>query len=138
MTEIKDKIVTIESLAMLHAYNQNTYMQKNNNMLTVIDLDINSNEYNPNDFIYFILETINVDEQTSQQIMFTNKISNNSNLDVKFQSFQFDKNGIMFLYELHFYLEQDEYKVNITLTKITSLNNIETTSISNTKLYGIR
>ena len=136
MVETKDKIVTLESLAMVHAYNEKTYMQKNNNVLTLVDLDTAS-DYNPNDFVGFILKTIEFGEGISQQILFTNKISNNSNLDVKFQSFQFGKDGIMFLYELHFYLEQNKYKVDITLTNNISTN-IETTSISNAKLYGIK
>ena len=30
MTEVKDKIVNVESLAALHTHNQNTYMTKSN------------------------------------------------------------------------------------------------------------
>lgn len=30
MAEVKDKIVTVESLATVHTHNQNTYMAKNN------------------------------------------------------------------------------------------------------------
>lgn len=30
MAEIKDKVVTVESLATLHEYNENAYMSKNN------------------------------------------------------------------------------------------------------------
>ncbi len=134
MNKAKDSVVTLESLAMVHAYNQNTYVQKNNNVFTLVYLDMAYNEYSPNDFMGFILEI--TEDDISQQIMFTNKISNNTNLSVKYQAFQFDKNGSQLLYELYFYLEQNKYNVDITLTKITSTN-IETTSIFNAKLYGI-
>lgn len=137
MTEIKDKIITLESLAILHAYNQNTYMSKINNMLTLVDLD-EAFQHDLNDFVGFILEFNNAGNEI-KQIMFTNKTSNSETLDVKAQAFQFNENGDMFLYELYFYLENDEYAVKSSLTKITLLTGTKATSfLSYNKLYGIK
>lgn len=139
MIEVKNKIVTLESLATLHAYNQDAYMPKTNNMLALVDLDEISNQYNPNDFVSFILEGTESNEEKSQQIIFTNKISNNTMFDVKAQAFQFDENGNMFLYELYFYLEDDKYTTKLSLTRIETLTGIKTISLlSYNKIYGIK
>ncbi len=138
MTETKDKVITLESLAILHAYNQNAYMPKTNNVLTLIDLDEAYLQCNPNDFAGFIMEIENTDNKT-KQIMFTGKTSNSATLDVKAQTSLLDENGDMLLYELYFYLENGKYAVESTLIKIALLTGIKTISpLSYNKLYGIK
>ena len=138
MAEIKDKIVTVESLAMVHAYNQNAYMPKTDNIFTQVDLNNESLHYNPNDFVGFILEIVDTNNKT-KQIAFTNKTSNNTTLDVKAQTSLPDENGDMLLYELYFYLENDQYIVESTLTKIALLPGTKTSlPLSYTNLYGVK
>ena len=138
MAEIKDKIVTVESLAMVHAYNQNAYMPKTDNIFTQVDLNNESLHYNPNDFVGFILEIVDTNNKT-KQIAFTNKTSNNTTLDVKAQTSLPDENGDMLLYELYFYLENDQYIVESTLTKIALLTGTKTSlPLSYTNLYGVK
>ena len=138
MTEIKDKIITLESLAMVHAYNQNAYMSKTNNVLVLMDLDDKSLQYNPSDFVNFILEIVNANNEI-EQIVFTNKIVNNETFNVKAQTSFLDENGDVLLYELYFYLENNKYKTDLKLTKISLLTGIkEFLDISYTKLYGIK
>lgn len=138
MTETKDKVITLESLALVHAYNQNAYMPKTDNVLTLIDLDESHSQYNPNDFVSFIMEIENIDNET-KQIMFPSKTSNSETLDVKAQTSLLDENGDILLYELCFYLENDEYIVNLTLTKIELLTGTKTSlHLSYAKLYGIK
>ena len=135
MVEIKDKVITMESLAMVHAYNQNTYMPKTNNIPVLIDLDEISSQYNPSDFVNFILEIVDANNEI-KQIVFTNKIVNSVTFDVKAQTSLLDEDGDMLLYELYFYLENDKYIVKPTLTKIALLTGVKTSSsFSYTKLY---
>jgi hypothetical protein len=138
MVETKDKVVTLESLAILHAYNKNAYMSKTDNVFALMDLDEAYLQYNPNDFVSFIMEIENADNET-KQIMFPNKTSNSETLDVKAQTSSLDENGDILLYELCFYLENDEYIVNPTLTKIELLTGTKTSlHLSYAKLYGIK
>lgn len=138
MTDIKDKIITMESLAMVHAYNQSAYMPKTDNVLVLIDLDKTLSAYNPNDFVNFILEIVD-DNNETKQIIFTNKTSNNDTLDVKSQTSMLDENGDMLLYELYFYLENNKYKVTPMLTKITLSTGTRTSlHLSYYKLYGAK
>lgn len=138
MTEVKDKIITLESLAMVHAYNQSTYMPKTDNILMLMDLSDESLQYDPSDFVNFILEIVDTDNET-RQIMLTSKTSNSTTLDVKVQTSLLDENGDMLLYELYFYLENGKYAVESTLTKIALLTGAKTTSpLSYNKLYGIK
>ena len=136
MTEVKDKVVTVESLAMVHAYNQSAYMPKTDNVFVLEDLD-KSLQYDPNDFISFILEIIDGNE--IKQIVFTNKIVNNTTLNVKAQTSMLDEDGVMLLYELYFYFENDRYIAEPILTKISLLTGTKTSmSLSYAKLYGIK
>jgi hypothetical protein len=138
MTDTKDKIITLESLAMLHAYNQSAYMSKINNVLILMDLNDKSLQYNPIDFINFILEITDVNNGM-KQIMFTSKIVNSITLDVKAQTSLLDEDGDVLLYELYFYLENNKYTVKPTLTKISLLTGTKTSlNISYTKLYGVK
>ena len=138
MANIKDKVITMESLAMLHAYNQDAYMSKADNVLVLIDLNKTLSAYNPNDFVNFVLEIVDNNNET-KQIIFTNKISNNETLDVKSQTSMLDENGDMLLYELYFSLENDKYKVNPMLTKIVLSTGIKThLPLSYDKLYGAK
>ena len=136
MTEVKDKVVTVESLAMVHAYNQSAYMPKTDNVFVLEDLD-KSLQYDPNDFISFILEIIDGNE--IKQIVFTNKTVNNDTLNVKAQTSMLDEDGVMLLYELYFYFENDRYIVEPILTKISLLTGTKTSiSLFYAKLYGIK
>jgi hypothetical protein len=138
MTELKDKVITMESLAMVHAYNQSAYMPKINNVFTLVDLNDDSLQYNPNDFISFILEIADADNGM-KQIVFTNRTVNNDAFDVKAQSSLLDEDGDIFLYELYFYLENDKYIVKPTLTKIVLLTGTRTLlNLSYNKLYGVK
>ena len=136
MTNIKDKIITMESLAMLHAYNQSAYMTKNDNVFTLIDLDEES--YNPNHYFGFFLEITDANNEI-KQIVLTSKTSNKSTLDVKAQSLVLDENKDMLLYELYFYFENNEYTVKPMLTKIALSTGLKTyLYLSYDKLYGIK
>lgn len=138
MTDIKDKIITMESLAMVHAYNQSAYMPKIDNVLMLIDLDDKSLKYNPSDFVNFILEIVDTDNEV-KQIVFTNKTSNSATLNVKAQTSLLDGDGDILSYELYFYLENNKYIVKPTLTKIALLTGIKTlVHLSYTKLYGVK
>ena len=138
MSETKDKIITLESLAMLHTYNQNTYVQKTDNILRLIDLNESNLKYNPNDFIGFILEATDNDNEI-RQISLTNKASNNVMRDVKTQSLYLDDNGDIISYELYFYLENGEYTTKLSLTKISLSTGAKAISpLSYDKLYGIK
>jgi hypothetical protein len=138
MTDIKDKIITMESLAMVHAYNQSTYMPKIDNVLTLVDLGEPPLSCNPNDFIGFILEIADTNNET-RQITFTNKISNNATLNVRVQASMLDENKDILLYELYFYFENDKYIVKPMLTKIALSTGMKTSLyLSYTNLYGIK
>lgn len=138
MTEIKDKVITLESLAIVHAYNQNAYMPKTNNVLILIDLDENHLQYNPNDCVGFVLEMTDVNNET-KQIIFTNKTSNDVTLNVKSQTSQLNEDGDMLLYEIYFYLENGKYIAELSLTKITLSTGVKTISpLPYNKLYGIK
>lgn len=137
MLEIKDKIVTVESLAILHAYNQDTYISKDNNIFTLIELDAVNLQYNPKDFTSFILEVSNNSE--TKQIMLTDTTINNSTFEIKAKTFLLDGDGDMILYEVYFYLENDKYTVKPMLTKISLLTGVKTTSsFSYNRLYGVK
>ena len=137
MTEVKDKVVTVESLAMVHAYNQSAYMPKTDNVFVLEDLD-KSLQYDPNNFISFILEIADTNNEI-KQIVFTNKTVNNDTLNAKAQTSMLDEDGVMLLYELYFYFENNRYIAEPILTKISLLTGTKTSmSLSYAKLYGIK
>lgn len=137
MTEVRNKIVTVESLRAVHMYNRNTYVSKDENVLCLVDLEKALLQYNPNDFIGFILEI--KDDNETKQIMLTNKINNDETFDVIAQAFHFDEDMNMFIYKLYFHLIDNAYVIDSTLTKVVMLTGQKTLlPLSYGKIYGVK
>ena len=138
MVDVKDKVVTVESLKAVHMYNKYTYVAKDDNVLILVDLNNGLLNYNANDFIGFILETTDSDNNI-KQIMFTNKTKNNNSSDVNVRAFDFDENMNMLIYELNFHYEDYNHIINSTLIKFTMQTGEKIiSSLPYNRIYGIK
>ena len=133
MAEIKDKVVTVESLSALHEYNKIAYMPN------WTDLGATPYQHNPSEFIGFVVEFEDEANNEISYMMFTDKTSNSLTLDTKAKAFKFDANANLLLYELYFYWGDGGYMLDATITQFAVTTGETTHSLMPyTKIYGIR
>lgn len=134
MGEIKDKVVTVESLSALHEYNKAAYMKN------VVDISDMPMKYNPSEFTGFIMEFDDYDNANIKRcVNLTNILRDNEIDTTTAQSFHFDMSGNVLLYELVFSLSDEGYVVNASLHTHTISTGITKTKIlTYNKIYGIK
>lgn len=133
MAEIKDKVVTVESLSALHEYNKETYMP------TWVDLGVAPIQYNPSEFVSFVAESTDDANNEVRYIAFTDTTSNSSTLDTHARTFEFDDAGNMKRHELYFYWGEGGYMVDATTSQFSiGTEETESSSLPYNKIYGIK
>ena len=133
MAEIKEKVVTVESLSALHNYNKVAYMP------TWVDLGVVPIQYNPSEFVSFVIELIDDTNNEVRYITFADKTSNSSTLDTSAKAFEFDGAGNIKRHELSFYWGEDGYMLDAITSQISiSTQETENSSLSYNKIYGIK